>query len=847
MKKFFEVVLARAYMATLTKKVYDFIQERITFQLIISLFAIAVTLLYAQRPHSFPFILLAMLWVCVLSTVLATGLLLRNFITERKCIDEQLLKGSTKTESNWFTLISCVTAVILTGVLLKSLVVPVILVGIFGVTVFYFRRTRYQYLGRVPVLASAILYAVTLALFVVYLRTAGGFITPQEPLDPLVSAIPSAYYEIESKLVYNKAHIRSAVTQFVFFLAAFLLLLLPAFAKIYPSRKLWLQSPLTPAAVFVAFASTIPIPPFAMDGAHWSHWIGPAHALLDGQWPYLDVFSYYAFLPIVILAGWISVFSSSPISLAILLSVLMFFSAIFVYVLIARHGRSHLAAFIGVSLVMLFANNHKSHIIVNSGALSFTLFTSVVTLLAFLFFAALKRGEKRAYFYAFFLGLLSTYTPSSGFFVLVGVTLVLTISAAKGNNLEKTKTRFAYATYIAGIFLLPAIALYARGSFEGVITSVGRIIDFHTIFIQGSGFTPQTFLPNYFLILVLVFTLTAYCVRFLILKRAMTPRFALSIFSLTLSVPFILQAIGRGPIMHNGILWLLLPTFLVLIARPLRFISHKTPPQAIAFTALAMFVVLSLGSKVIHLKNPVTILADRLDAITSGQESAIYKWALGCAAAKENKKSCSSVRPHTLAALYANEASFTFEKTPRFSRMIEECRKGTMIVDTLDSFVYQAGKCRPHHPYQSVFSISTKKQVDEYFQILSNSGSVFFGYTHFAFQQILIDKLKEKWLAKRRTQSTCDSAKANVSEFIASGLSDENRIRGIGLSDNPSILLDTDRDILCHIRPGMRLKFSVSGERIVNNIDGDSIKLIGLPLDPVADGYPNTIRIVQPK
>ncbi|MBC7489493.1 MAG: hypothetical protein H7240_05395 [Glaciimonas sp.] len=841
MQKFFEATSARTYTATLTKKIYDFVQERITIHLIISFFAIAATLLYVQRPHSFPLELRSMLWVFVIFSVLAAGLLLWNAITKRNGVSH-LAKGLTKIQPGLWSLFSGVTALILTGTLLSNLAVPLVLVGIFGALGFYFPQPRREYLARLPVLATAILYAVTLALLVVYLRSASGFITPQEPLDPQASAIPLAYFAAESNFVYNKAHIKSEAIQFVFFSAAFLLLLLPAIAKFYPRRKFWLHSPFTPAAIFVALVATIPIPPFGMDSAHWGHWIGPARALLDGQWPYFDVFSYYGLLPIVALAGWIAVFEDSYISLAVFLATLAFSSATLVYSLIARHGRSHMAAFIGVSVLMLFAYDQKGMALPypNHSALRFHFFISAVLWTAFAFFTAFKRGTKHAYIYAFLLGLLTTWGPSDGLFVFIGITLVLTVTAAKGNHFEKTKALFAYAAYIAGLSLLFVIALCARGTLSGVIAAPGRVIDFLSIFGQGYGNLPQYFDTSFLLALAMVFTLTAYCVRFFVLKRVMTPRVAFAIFSLILSAPYLLQAITRTPVLPAGFLWVLLPCFLILVAsKPLRFSLHPAPALAIAPIAIVISVVFSLG-------NPVTKLAYRLEPIVAGQENSISLWAQRCADAKAKGAPCESVRPFTLAGLYAAEPR-ALSKSPIVSRITDECRKGTLIVDQSDALIYQSGNCRPHHPYQSFFSISTKKQADEYSQILSRSDSVFFGENGWNFQRRLSDQLKEKWLAQRRAPSTCDAAKANIGEFVASGLSDLTRGRGIGLSNDPNILLDIDRGILCHIRPGMRLKFSASGERIVRRVDGDVIQLIGLPLDPVADGYPNPIRIVQTK
>jgi hypothetical protein len=156
-----------------------------------------------------------------------------------------------------------------------------------------------------------------------------------------------------------------------------------------------------------------------------------------------------------------------------------------------------------------------------------------------------------------------------------------------------------------------------------------------------------------------------------------------------------------------------------------------------------------------------------------------------------------------------------------------------------------AGDCRPHHRYPSFFSVSTRRQAAEYLEILSKHDSVYFGQTFFHFQQRLADELKEAWLARRRAPSSCDPSKARVSKFVASGLSDATTSRGIGLSPKPTVLLDTDRGILCYLRPGMRLRFARSGDRIIARIAGDVIELEGQSLDGKKDGYPHPIFLVK--
>lgn len=815
-----------------------FKRKEVTRLLLVLLFSIASTVLYVGRTYSLPPLFWGMLWLVVICAALAGGLLFWRASLERKEV-VRLAKNSADANADREAVYGII-AVAVAGAFSPSLSVSVLVI-LYVVTSVYFRRTKRERRVDAGVITAAMIYTVTLALLVVYLRTACGFILPQEPLNPTLSGIPSAYYAVDPTLsVYDKTHIKSSVAQFFLFSGVFFLLLLPACAGNYTHRWIWLRNPVAAIAVLIALAATIPVPPFNMDGAHWAHWIGPSQALLDGDWPYYDVFSFYGFLPIMLLAGWQSIFGVSPISLAILLSLLAFLSAMFVYALIARHGRSRFAALIGVSILMLLAYNHEKWALPtpNHSALRFHFFISAVLWMAFELFVSLKRGGRNAYWYAFLIGVFTTWGPSDGVFLLFGITLVLIVATIKDPDLAIRRAVGVYATYIMGILMFPGIgAVVSRGGLHNAVDAYLSTVDFLSIFSQGYGGLPQYFDQSLLLMIVMVMVLTAYCIRFFVSHRASTPLFEFCLFSLVLSIPYLLQAVNRSPVLPNGFIWVILPCFLILAARLSKAVYRTAPSTAIGSGVFAMWMVLSMG-------NPVSLVAEKLRIVTVRLEPAIHSWSMSCAADQAAGLPCAD-KPVTLADLYANERGFSFENDPGFLRMAAECRAGTLIVDVLDAFVYMAGNCRPQHPYQSFFSISTKRQVEAYQQILSGGSPVFFGEASFVYQQRLLNYLKETWIARRRALSDCDAAQGETSQFVAGALSDKTRSRGIELSGNPSVILDTDRGVLCHIRPGMRLQFAGSGVRVVSEISGDTIRLTGAPLDPNTDGYPNPIRVVS--
>jgi hypothetical protein len=191
-------------------KINAFIKNRISLELLVSLFAIAGATLYVQRPHSLPLVLRGILWLLIICAVLAAAVNFWIVIAERNS-SSRLSEKEPRVRVDWWGSIAGIIAVVITGSLLRNLAIPFMLVVFLTAMTFYSRSLRRENLARLSVITTALLYAVTLALFVVYLRSASGFISPQEPLDPQFSAIHSAYFAVDSTLsIYSK--IERAVT-----------------------------------------------------------------------------------------------------------------------------------------------------------------------------------------------------------------------------------------------------------------------------------------------------------------------------------------------------------------------------------------------------------------------------------------------------------------------------------------------------------------------------------------------------------------------------------------------------------------------------------------------------------
>jgi hypothetical protein len=393
-----------------------------------------------------------------------------------------------------------------------------------------------------------------------------------------------------------------------------------------------------------------------------------------------------------------------------------------------------------------------------------------------------------------------------------------------------------FASYLAGI--VSPFLLAAMSSHESLrlMDAYRETADFLSIFPKGYGGLAQDLYPSLLIYLVMAITVAAYGVRTMILRRSVTPLSLFCLFSLALSGPHLIQAMNRGPNKANVALWVVLPCFLILVSRLARAARRSRRSFQAGAVAAALLCILAIG-------NPVNALIDKLRILTVRQEPVIHAWALRCAAAKRAGAPCEPVAPFTLRGLFEKELEFPFERTAGFRRMVAECRDGAVIVDVLDAFVHRAGNCPPHHRYPAFFSLSTRRQMEDFVDVLSASERVYFGETPWGFQQRLLTDIREAWLARRRASTTCDASLAALAEVRASALSDPARSRGIGLGSNPSVLLDRDRGILCHLRPGMGLAFAGSGERLVRAVSGDTVQLLGSPLDPVLDGFPRPIRV----
>lgn len=789
-----------------------------------------------------------------------------------------------------------VATVVLSALCIESTSFSILIAGALS-TILFLR----SYKSTAPILESAfplslisaaLIYSVLGALVIVYIRSAQGFILPMEPLPPLLSNIPPAYYANDNTLtVYNKSHIRSAFFQFIFYLILLCALLLTFFARPRLDKLVWLSNPWLASAVFVTACSVIPVPPFSMDPSHWSHLIGPTLGIGQGKLPVLDVFSYYGFIPPIILSIWGDLFDITPISLALLLSSMAAGASLMIYTVVAKLGRSHLAAFLTVAILMLMAYDQQKWAIVvpNHSALRFHFFIAASMMAAYKLFHFYSINSRQAGIYAFAIGILTLWSLLEGAFVLFSITFAMAVEALLGTHESRLRILRLYLTYISGIVFVAIIALIiSAGHISGVVDSLAMAIDFFSIFKNGYGYLPQAMRPEQLVWWAMIGLVGVFTIRRIALKEQFDSVRPFCIFVLILSIPYVLQEIGRGAVQPNGIWWLYLPCVAILLSRtkePHDFVNpfsifvliftipyvvqeisfgsiqlnaiwwlflpsvvillsktlvvHPLNTGAIILAAVALIIVGSVG-------NPAEIFAKRIGLLTVSREPDIFNWAKRCDVAIAKGESCDSPIPFSLNGKFINELKWQFATDPIFKRMVTECKSGSLIVDTRDAFVYALGMCSPQSRYQSFFSVSSNRQSKEYLEVLSGGRPVFFGNAGgFAFQQRLLDQIKQDWMAKRLAPTDCNPAKSNAKEFALSALSDGTYSRGISLPSAKSVLLDTDRDILCHLSLGMKLHFAGSGERKITKIVGNIIEVDGSSLDTMSDGYPNQIEIVR--
>ena len=817
-------------------KINAFIKNRVALELLVSLFAIAGAILYVQRPHFLPLAFRAALWLLIICTVLVAALKFWRALAERKST-RRLPEIEPRVAVDWWCSIAGIAAVVITGSILRNLTVAFFLVVLFVVFDLLAKTSLRNGKVSFSAVVNSLLWAGVLAFFIVYLRTANGFITPIEPSIKSFNNIPAAY--LSEGFAFDKSHIRTSLFQFIGFFFSTILLALPLFKFKTEYKWSWISHPTFPLAVFFTLTGVLNVPPFNLDPAHWTHWLGPSAALSDGLWPYLDTFSYYGFLPILILSSWTSIFGISPLSLSSLLSILAFASTLFIYILIAKRSHSNYAALLGVIILIFLAyDNNQSLGTPNHSALRFHLYVAISLWAGYKLIDAFQSGRMSTYGYSFLLGVMTTWSPSDGLFLLIATSSSLGIFAISGRPNALKNSAKGYLAYALGVISVLIIVLIFRGNLTGTKRAFDEISDFFSIFTQGYGYHGQYFDATWVLFLISSTIVISYCIRAILLGKICQKRVIFCIYSSILVLPVLLQSIGRSPVNPNGILWIALPCLLIVAAKPFERLSRSSPSTTIIMSLLAASVLITIG-------NPLAKFTSLLSSITVGREGGINNWSNQCLKNQLISEGCSPVDNVTLNGLYKKETAFSFESDKRFMRMISECQAGAIIVDDMDSFVYEIGKCRPKFYYQSIFSVSSKNQVDNYLREITGHNYVFFGTsTRWQFQNKLIEQIKDSWLLARNGPSDCDSTKIANKEFALSALSDNNFSRGIGLN-NFELLLDTDRGMICHLSAGTRLRFSSGIERVVLGVKGNSVLLSSGPkLNPFVDGFPNKITII---
>ena len=635
--------------------------------------------------------------------------------------------------------VACSSAIGFSGVLFQNLLLSVALTLLLIASIVKTKRLRRARLTSARVWLAGALYAITAACVTVFLRTAVGYEAPVPPIQPDVGNIPSAYYAVDGTLsVYDKSHVLASVVTLalVFTIVMALHLMLSASTSLHAR---WPGDYWLPAAALIAVVSTVPLPPFNMDAPHWSHWLGPSQALLDGQVPYLDVFSYYGLIPVYLLAAWTAVLGMSPLSLALLLSVLAFVSIGLIYRLVYRATRSGAAAFVTSGLLSLLAYEHVTALTYpNHSALRFHFFVAVGLTLGYALVEGLLKNSRSTYPAALGLGLMTAWGPSEGAFTfLASVSAVLVVATANQSAKRSLVVRVA-VTYAVGVAVMLGPAVLR---IHDVPDALAGATDFLSIFRQGYGNFPQTFTASDLMALVMATTVLLFCIRAIVVGRRNVPAVGFGVFALVLAAPYVLQSLGRVTVMPNGLFWVLLPPFAIVVTSAVTELGHRYTAEWVAFGLLAAFVVLAAV-------NPVTRFVDRSQALLFGREGQISAWAQECAAAEAVGNQCVPSSYVTLKGLYSGELNFRLAE-PEFSQMVQACRDGSHIVDPRDVFVYQAGDCRPSHEYQSMFSLSTRKQVDEFVNLISDGRPVYFGHSDFAYQQRLIEEIRQQWLERQ--------------------------------------------------------------------------------------------------
>jgi hypothetical protein len=530
---------------------------------------------------------------------------------------------------------------------------------------------------------ALVIYAALGAALLVAARQAAGFDDPAP--DWTSTRIPSYLFGDNADVtVYDKAHVRLILVTWLALWAG-LAIILPLwwrYLRASVRRTVQLRMP-TALFVALALAGSITLPPFAMDQAHWSVWVGPAVDVGRGMWPFLNESSGYGFLSAGAVAAWMRLFSIGDLSLAVLVSLATLASISLLYVLVRAVTRS---AWVGLGcaaiLMVGFYDLPRAIAVPNTGALRWQL-AALAGLYSF--WKSFSHRRAAAVLASIGFGLCVLWDPP-----FLGFLAIAFLGAHLYRLLISRKTDHLVPLIAAGagvLCVLAAIALTMRWPGDGLAGIVKRATETSTVYLEGFANRAQTF--GWFepvCLAIGAFVVYSLWRRAWLQRRRLRRTDLFLAGSLFATIPCVVYDMGRtdaAPVF--ALMWVTLPSAALLLARYYRHARMtRRPIWPVVVPTLLLLSTLNL---------PYAWAARASDLATHYEKDRLT-WAATCAQQVRLGSGCDLATlptfQHGLTA--ATQPAFRVDD-PSNAALISACQGGQAILSEMDAFVYALGKC----------------------------------------------------------------------------------------------------------------------------------------------------------
>jgi hypothetical protein len=563
---------------------------------------------------------------------------------------------------------------------------------------------------------ALIVYAAFCAFALLAARSINGLLDMTPTPDMATTRIPTFLFVNDPLVtVFDKSHLQWAIVQFtaLFVIALLLLALLWRYVAVHRSTMPRLE---VASALFVSLCvvGSLAVPPYPVDPAHWSVWIGPALDMTRGKWPYLQTLNGYGLLSHLVIVIWLALYPLNTLALASLMMLATFIATSVAYVLIARVTGSCWQGLL-YSLVLLFGFVSVAQAIAtpNQGPYRWEL-PIEVGLLCLWF--SLSRGNARALGASAVFGIIVLWDPPMMgliWLAFTGCHVYRFVVQHRRSSLQTLLVANAVTLLVLGV-----IVLRAGWPADGLPGITRRVTETSAVYLDGWANLPQTFDWQEVLWLIVVgLTLVA------VWRRVRNGRIQLRREELFLlgsiaaaMAPFIYNLGRTGPIGIAAVTWTLVPASALLVARGYRFARITGRPA---------WPVLLLPGTLLLSVNLGGLIEQDLTGLLFGYENDRYAWSGQCAQSLQAGNVCDlSSLPTLHAAISLAQMPVVSGNDPSDRVLIDGCRNGEAILSPIDALIYAAGNCRVSSREMSSVNVVFFSDVERFLQSVMQSDTV---------------------------------------------------------------------------------------------------------------------------